>query len=248
VPAQPSTTSETRRVRVIVVAEVRLYREGMVHSLSRRDSMDVVGSATNREETLALIGSRRPEVIVLDMATRDSYAIARAIAAEAPEVKTVAFAVANCEEEIFACADAGVRGYLSCDASIDDLVTAVEGVTRGDLPVPPQIAAELFRQLSRRRQDAPDAPRLVLTTRERQILLLIEEGLSNKEIASRLNIEVATVKNHVHSLLTKMHVSTRGQAAARLTTRSSGRPDRSGVADARQSIRSSIARRSYTRI
>ena len=235
---QPSSRKpEARPIRLAVVADVRLYREGMVHSLKRRNTLDVVGSATNQEETLTVITATHPDVVVLDMATRDSYAIARAIALEAPAVKTVAYAVANCATEIVACADAGVCGYVSRDASMDDLVTAVECVTRGDLPVPPAIAAELFRQLSLRRQDVGETPGLILTARERQILLLIDEGLSNKEIALRLHIEVATVKNHVHSVLTKMHVPTRSQAAARLTAGSSSRHNGAGAALVRQSTR-----------
>jgi two-component system nitrate/nitrite response regulator NarL len=213
-------------LRIVIVAGVRLYREGMANSLARRDGFHVAGVASSLDEAVPLVTSAEPDVVVLDMATEDSYEIARALRARASAIKTVAFAVANCEREIQACAEAGIAGYVSADASMDELVGAIEGVARGDLPVPPGIAAALFRHLTVRRNPARESSRLPLTARERQVLRLIEEDLSNKEIAAHLNIEVATVKNHVHSLLTKMHVASRGQAVARLTSSGSGRRDR----------------------
>jgi two-component system nitrate/nitrite response regulator NarL len=216
VPADRSTVDAGDTIRLLVVADVRLYREGMVNSLSRRENIVVTGAATSKDEALALVTTTNPHIVVVDMATSESYAIARAIAVQNPAVKTLAFAVPDGEHQILACVDAGVAGYVSRDASMDDLVIAVESVLRGDMPVPPQIAAALFKRLAVVRRDERETGSLLLTARERQILQLIDEGLSNKEIAVRLCIEVATVKNHVHSLLTKMQVTSRGQAAARL--------------------------------
>jgi two-component system nitrate/nitrite response regulator NarL len=236
VPPPPSKRECRAKIRLLVIADVKLYRDGMVNSLSRRDTIDVAGSAQNFEEAMRLIESANPDVVVLDMATRDSLDILRAISGHAAGVKTVAFAVSDCAQEIFACVDAGVAGYVSRDASMDDLVLAVQSVIRGDLPVPPRIAAALFRRLAVLRKDEREGSVWTLTARERQILLLIDEGLCNKEIAARLNIEVATVKNHVHSVLTKMHVTTRGQAAARLGTTGSLPRERAGLPHARQFI------------
>jgi DNA-binding NarL/FixJ family response regulator len=223
-------------VPLIVVADVRLHREGIVNSLSGRDAFDVVGAASSAEDALALVGSADSAILVLDMVTHDSHEIASTISARVPAVKTIAFAVGDSEREILACVDAGMAGYVSRDASIDDLVAAIESVIRGDLPVPPRIAATLFRRLGPIRKGEREAPSQTLTARERQILLLIDEGLSNKEIAERLSIEVATVKNHVHSLLTKMHVNTRGQAAARLGGNGASRQQRAGASDRRPFI------------
>jgi len=218
-----------------VVAGVRLHRENIVNSLACHDRIEVAGAASSTDEVLALVASTAPAIVVIDMATGASDDIVRSIGAQAA-VKTVAFAVGDSEQEILACVDAGVAGYVSRDASMDDLVAAIESVARGDLPVPPRIAAALFRRLTVLRQSEREAPSMALTARERQILLLIDEGLSNKEISARLSIEVATVKNHVHSLLTKMQVNTRGQAAARLGGPGAARAIRTRIANPRQFI------------
>ena len=220
---QPQGSDSSREaVRLFVIAEVRLHRESLIDGLSRA-GFAIAGTASMLEDVMARVVSTQPHIVVVDMATPATRAIARVLSQQAPGVKTVAFAVGDADDEILACIDAGVAGYVSRDASTGDLVAAIESVLRGELPVPPRTAAVLFRRLTVARQSEREGSRPVLTARERQILLLIDEGLSNKEIAARLTIEVATVKNHVHSLLTKMNVTTRGQAAARLSAPSDGR-------------------------
>ena len=217
------------KVRVLPVAEVRLYREGLASNLGGRENLHVVGMAANREEASMLVASLQPDVVVLDMATRDSLEIVRAISGSAPKVRILAFAIEELDREILACAEAGVAGYVPCEASTDDLVAAIESVMRGELLCPPRTAALLLRRLaSLAKGGQTQMPGLSLTGREREIVVLINEGLSNKEIAQRLNIEVATVKNHVHNLLEKLHVSTRAQAAAHLRG-GAGRASRAAV-------------------
>jgi DNA-binding NarL/FixJ family response regulator len=128
----------------------------------------------------------------------------------------VALAITESEAGVLACAETGVAGYVTRDASMDEVVATLLAVARGELACPPAIAASLFRHVgtlsARRGEPAPD----VLTPREREIVELIEQGLSNKEISRRLSIGLSTVKNHVHNLLEKLHVPRRGAAAARL--------------------------------
>ena len=201
--------------RLVVVAEVRLYSEGLAASLGSRPSLQVLGTAGNRDAALALSATVHPDVVVIDMATRDSLEIVRALKREHADVKIVAFAVDESERDITACAEAGVAGYLPSDGSMDDLVAAIASCTRGELICSPRIAATLFRSVGRLAgmgHQPPDTS--PLTARERQIVGLIAARLSNKEIAQRLNIEVATVKNHVHNILEKLQVPTRAEAAA----------------------------------
>lgn len=204
------------RIRLVVISDVRLYREGLAAALARRDSIAVVGTATScSADALDQVGALRPDVVIVDMATRDSLAGVRALATLAPSTKIVAFAVDELESQIVSCAEAGVAGYVPCDASVDDLALTVESVVRGESPCSPRIAATLFRRIAAL-SASPMGARTgaVLSGRERQILTLIRGGLSNKEIAQKLAIEVATVKNHVHSLLGKLDVTTRAEAAA----------------------------------
>jgi two-component system nitrate/nitrite response regulator NarL len=129
----------------------------------------------------------------------------------------LAFAVEEVTSEILHCAEAGAAGYVTEDASIDDLVAAIESIAREELLCSPRIAAKLFGRLSEsadRRATDPYQLR-TLTSRERQVFDCIRLGHSNKEIARKLNIAEPTVKNHVHRLLEKLEVATRAQAAAR---------------------------------
>jgi DNA-binding NarL/FixJ family response regulator len=219
---EPSTglSSARRTIRLLLVADVRLYREGMETNLSGRPQFAVVGSVADGEAALGLLTASRPDVVVLDMATRRSFEIVRAIRIQSPAIRIVAFGVEELESEIVACAKAGIAGYVPCEASLDELVAIIEGVVRGEVICTPRIAAGIFRQLESLTSGGhtnPSAPLAVtLTGRERQILELIGRSLSNKEIAAQLGIEVSTVKNHVHNLLEKLRVDTRREAVARL--------------------------------
>ena len=140
----------------------------------------------------------------------------RALAAAAPQVKLVALAVPEVEREVIAVAEAGAAAYVTPDGSMEDLASVVQSVERGEVLCSPGMAAGLFRRvaaLARERRLDPIEEKL--TARELDVLRLIEEGLSNKEIATALSIELPTVKNHVHRILEKLHVHRRSQAAAR---------------------------------
>jgi two-component system, NarL family, nitrate/nitrite response regulator NarL len=117
-------------ISLLIVADVRLYREGLRTSLGRREHLTVLGEAGSREAALALIASTHPDVVVLDMATRNSLGIMRAISKAAPTVKIIAFAIEEVDREILACAEAGVAGWIPCDGSMDDLVATIDSVVR----------------------------------------------------------------------------------------------------------------------
>ena len=209
-------------VGIFIVAAVRFYREGMASCLHKRDGLAVVGTAAGCAETLAQVAAARPDVVLLDTSVDDAVDLLRTLHATAPQIKTVLFAVENNEREIIACAEAGVAGYLPSDTSLDEVAATLVRVARGELFCPPAVAAALMRHVG---AGAPP-PRgrmelLALTGREREVLALIDTGLSNKEIALHLHIETATVKNHVHNLLDKLKVASRGAAVAMLGARSS---------------------------
>ena len=235
-------------VRVVIVADVRLYREGMRASIADRPPFEVVGAAADCDEAIRVTLDTRPDVVIIDMATTESLAIVRRIRCHAPQVRVIGFGVEEIEGEILACAEAGLAGYVPRDASLDDLVVRVESVLRGELLCTPRIAATLFRRLETQSEDGQRLPQgVVLTMREREVLRLIDGGFSNKEIAVRLHVEVSTVKNHVHRLLEKLNVTSRAQAAALLGTHVSAR--QRGLAeqaplfpvDGRQRIASDVA-------
>jgi two-component system nitrate/nitrite response regulator NarL len=206
--------------RVYMVSDVRLHREGLMSSLTHRSELNIVGAGSS-DDILAQIETLRPEVLILDLGTNDSLAIPRRVQQLFPTLRVVAFAVADRAESVLACAEAGISGYVPQDGSIEDLVTAVVSVLKGELTCSPRMAAVLFNRLaviSTGRTTSPgDA---LLTPREREIAALIACNLHNKEIARRLRLGPATIKNHVHSILQKLNIHRRGEIAGQLLGRS----------------------------
>jgi two-component system, NarL family, nitrate/nitrite response regulator NarL len=201
--------------RVLILAEVGVHREALARSLGRDERCDVVGVAAGLEEAVAALEEVGPEVVLVDLPTPAGTNAVRTLVAVAPEIKVVALAVPEVEHDVIALAEAGASGYVARERSMDDLVAVVESVSRGECLLSPEIAATLFQRvatLARKRRGEPIEDRL--TARELDVLGLIEEGLSNKEIAKALAIELPTVKNHVHSVLEKLNVHHRTEAAA----------------------------------
>ena len=207
--------AQDRQPRIIIVSDTRLYREGLALSLERIDRVVLVGVADSVASALTYIEDNNPDVALLDFAMPDALSLPGAIVAAEIPVKVVAFSVADTEDEICECAEAGIAGYVGRNGSKEDLIAAVENAIRGEVLCPPRVAATLFRRLAAhvhaKKQRPPDA---VLTSREQDIIALIDRGLSNKEIARQLKISLPTVKNHVHNILEKLQVRRRGAAAA----------------------------------
>jgi two-component system nitrate/nitrite response regulator NarL len=206
-------------IRILILADILLYREGLAQLLGRNVNISVVATVARAEEALAGLATLQPDVVLLDMATPDSLATVRAIGERAPGVRVVALAVAETERDVLACAEAGVAGYVPRAASVDDLVAVLESIARGESLCSPRIAASLLRRIAALAAGTGSrSPLAQLTAREREIGGLIDRGFSNKEIATELHIEVATVKNHVHNLLEKLQVRRRGEVAARFAS------------------------------
>jgi DNA-binding NarL/FixJ family response regulator len=183
--------------------------------LERVERVVLVGVADSVASALTYIEDKNPDVALLDFAMPDALALPHAIAAAQIPVKVVAFSVAETEDEICECAEAGIAGYVGRNGSKEDLIAAVENALRDEVPCSPRVAASLFRRLAAHVQTTRQRPReAALTNREQDIIALIDRGLSNKEIARQLKISLPTVKNHVHNILEKLQVRRRGAAAA----------------------------------
>jgi two-component system, NarL family, nitrate/nitrite response regulator NarL len=208
-----SGTESRARIRVLIVADVRLYREGLTASLGCYDSVLVAGTASDRAKALAASRTLSPDVALVDMAMSYAFELMRDLRVEAPKTGLVAFAIDENMSTIIACAQAGASAYVTVDASIDEVVTAIERTAAGELLCSPRVTAELFRRLGQQSGPRETIGSGVLTAREQQVLGVLSRGLSNKEIAASLSISEATVKNHVHHLLEKLQVDSRAQAA-----------------------------------
>jgi DNA-binding NarL/FixJ family response regulator len=197
-------------IRLLIVGPVRLYRDGLSYILHRTDGFAIVAARSNSEDLASDIDELAPDVVLVDMAGDSDCTIARDLRRHLPATPIVAIGVEDSEPRLLACAEAGVFGYVTREASVETLIATITSVARGELLCSPSTAGALARRLAtladaRTIESAPQR----LTIREHQIAFLIREDLSNKEIATRLGIEVATVKNHVHNLLEKLNVRRR---------------------------------------
>jgi two-component system nitrate/nitrite response regulator NarL len=209
-------------VDVFIVAGVRLYRQGLASALNGDDRFRVVGTAVGLADGLSEMTrlDPTPAVALLDIGIGPGLESARHLRDVLPEVRLVALSLDEKDETVVALAEAGVAGFVTSDTSLDGLMTTVECVARGGARCSPRATAALVRRLASLAQDRrPESRGDQLTPRERQIVALIDRGLSNKEIATELHIELATVKNHVHSVLDKLQVRRRGAAAAAIRAR-----------------------------
>ena len=210
-------TVEPEVTRVFIVSEVRLYREGLARLLRRDQRLELVGTAGAVPDALAALGelAEPPEAVLLDAPAPAGLDGLRQLEAAVPTARIIVLNVSDADEQaVIAWAEAGVGGLLARDVDVDDVAQAVETTASGGTVCSPRLAALLLRRVARSARDRPvSAP---LTSREREIAELLEQGMSNKEIGAHLQIELPTVKNHVHSILTKLKASRRGQAAAML--------------------------------
>lgn len=205
-------------VRVLVLADVRMYREGLASALGHEPGLKVVGALPRPPHDLDRL---EPDIVLYDVSRPGALETVRRLRRSAPSAKVVVVAVPEHDVDLLAYAEAGVSGYVTCEQSVEDVVGAVQAVARGEMICTPRMAAALVRHLAALAALASDATRpataeRLLTRRELEIVGLIERGMSNKQIARALQIEVATVKNHVHNILEKLHVERRGEVAARL--------------------------------
>ncbi|MET8412307.1 response regulator transcription factor [Streptomyces sp. NPDC005195] len=225
-------------IDVLLIAPVRVYREATLEALRSQPALLLVGSGGTAAEAVSAANRLRPSVLLLDLAVPDSVAAVRSIRSGTPDTRLLAFGVEDTRptrEVIIAAAQAGVAGFIDAGHSLQDMVAAITGVVRGEAPCPPRIAAWLLRHV----QGAGTPPGPVrgelpasLTAREREVLFLIAEGLSNQQISERLVIGRATVKSHVHAVLRKLGVTHR-EAAVRVLRSPGGAEGAGGEAPPR---------------
>lgn len=201
-------------VRVAILSVVRLYAEGLAEYLRSRGDVSVVGIARNFDEIKKLVEAAPVDLILCDTSEKDTAIEVRRIASRFTNVRIVAVALTETETEIISWAEAGISAYVPRHATLTQLYTAILAAMRDEVRCSPKITGWLLRELRHR----PERTQLgeELTAREIQTLRLISQGLSNKEIARELGISISTVKNHVHSVLEKLRVQSRSQAAARV--------------------------------
>jgi DNA-binding NarL/FixJ family response regulator len=207
-------------VRVLLVDDQALFREALATLLEVRDEIEVVGEAGDGAAALEQAAVLRPDVVLMDlhMPVLDGIAATRRLRVEQPEVRVLALTTFDDDEDVFAALRAGAVGYLLKDVPSDRLVEALLAAARGESVLQPSVAAKVVARFVAMPDDT--APRLQplvvpLSDRELDVLRLLGDGRSNREIATAMFLAEGTVKNHVTNVLAKLGVRDRTQAALR---------------------------------
>jgi DNA-binding NarL/FixJ family response regulator len=204
-------------ISVALIEDNRLVREGMTAMLNQTTDFRVVAAGPSGDS--GLLRDTKPQVILLDVGLwdDDSLRVAETVRKESPESKVIIMDLLPIHEDIVEFVNAGVSGFILKDATFEDLVTTIRSVADGAHVLPPQMTSTLFSQIAREavaKGRADEIESVRMTAREREVIGLIGEGLSNKEIATRLTIATHTVKSHVRNVMEKLALHTRLQIAA----------------------------------
>jgi two-component system, NarL family, response regulator LiaR len=201
-------------IRVVLIDDHAVVRQGLRAFLAAQPYLLVVGEAGSGEEALELVGAQVPDVVLLDlvMPGMDGVETLRRLKQISPHTQVVVLTSYLQDELIFPAIRAGARSYLLKDASAEEIAEAVRKAARREVVLHPQVAARLMHEMQGGHHTTSN-PYLELSDREREVLQLIAEGLSNQQIAEQLVISEGTVKSHVSNILSKLHLVDRTQAA-----------------------------------
>jgi two-component system nitrate/nitrite response regulator NarL len=208
-------------IKVLLVDDHHLFREGLARLLDDAPGIEYVGSATNGAEAIELTHTHLPDVILMDvnLPGMSGLEVTRQIHASYPEIRTLMLTISEGGEDLFEALRVGARGYLLKNVSTQALLEAIRQVHSGEAPITPAMAVKLVDEFALLSASMPPKPGIhkdaeTLTDRERQVLHLVARGMSNKEIGVELSISPLTVKAHLSSILDKLNLRGRVEAAA----------------------------------
>ena len=202
-------------IRVLICDDHALFRRGLIMVLESEEGIEVVAEAEDGDDAVRKAEESAPDVVLMDvrMPKMSGIEATRAIAEAVPSAKILMLTVSDEEEDLYEAVKAGATGYLLKEISIEEVANAIRAVVTGQSLISPSMASKLlseFNSLSKKAQQQLMVPRL--TDRELQVLKLVAQGMSNREVSTELFISENTVKNHVRNILEKLHLHSRMEA------------------------------------
>lgn len=207
-----------KQLKVMLVDDHPLFRAGLRHLLEIQDDIEVVGEVDDGSQVVEAAGRLKPDVVLMDIKMPGVGGIeaTRRLRQASPKVKIVVLTVSDEDHHLFEALKGGAQGYLLKSIKPEKLLDSLRGIMRGEQPFSPTIAEQIIKEFSQEMQrsvsTAREAP-VSLTPREQRILLMVSKGATNRQIAEELFVAESTVKNHLHNILTKLHLKNRVQAA-----------------------------------
>ncbi len=211
-------------IRIVIVDDHPLFREGVAHSLAGEPDLTVVGQAGTGEAGIKLVGDLLPDILLLDIAMpgQDGIATAQKVVMAYPVVRIIMLTVSEDEDDLLQALKAGARGYVLKGVSARDLAAVVRQVAAGEVYISPALAGSVLFEMTHHQ---PADPLNDLTERERDILSLVAQGLTNREIGERLHLAEKTIKHYMTNVLQKLQVRSRVEAALLAQKRGLGDAD-----------------------
>lgn len=208
------------RIRILIADDHTLFRRGLISLLNEAGEFQIVGEASSGPEAVRLANDLRPDVVLMDVHMPGGSGVEAVgqLSRLSPSLPVIMLTVSENDEDLLGAIRAGARGYFLKNAEVEDLYAAIRQVHQGRATLDSSLTEVVFRHLAQAPAPGPAAD-IPMTIREIEILTLIAEGCTNREIAARLSVSENTVKTHVSRILEKLDVSTRSQAAMQARTR-----------------------------
>lgn len=203
-------------IRILLVDDHALFRDGVASLLAEQEDFEVVGEAQDGEEALKKARELMPDLILMDiyMPGVDGLTATRRIKEDMPYVKIVILTVSEEDQNLFEAVKSGAQGYLLKKEGAQSFLDLLRGLSRGEAPMSPPMAAKILNEFARQPRRPEAVPSVQLTPREREVLELLVKGLTNKEIGAALSISDNTVRNRLRNILAKLHLENRVQVVA----------------------------------
>jgi len=208
-----------KKIRILLIEDNRLLREGLAAMLKKQQDMSVVETVGNGENILAIMKKHKPEVLLLDLGlrSRSSLSLVKSVKKNSSSPKIIVMDLIPLQADVLEFVQAGVSGFILKDATVNDFLKTIRSVVKGLQVLPPNLTGSLFSQIVENALNGLQPSEIIdsvrMTKREKQVIELISEGYTNKEIAQELHLSTYTVKSHVHNILEKLALSTRVQIA-----------------------------------